>query len=78
MDCDWRCDWCPNLAYFELRRLRWLPKALLQYDRTHPLPPLPYGEVGWDPGAVVSGGALAFYIYAKKRNIGFGAWADIL
>jgi phosphatidylglycerol---prolipoprotein diacylglyceryl transferase len=29
------------------------------------------------PGAV-AGGALAFYLYAWKRNISFGVWADII
>ena len=50
----------------------------VQYYLTHPLDALAIWRGGLGiPGAVI-GGALALYIYCRKRNTSFAMWADIV
>lgn len=48
-----------------------------KYYLTHPFAAIAVWRGGLGIPGAVAGGALAFYIYARKRNISFGAWADI-
>ena len=47
------------------------------YYLTHPLDAIAIWRGGLGIPGAVAGGALAFYLYACKREIGFGLWADI-
>jgi len=47
------------------------------YYLTHPLDAIAIWRGGVGIPGAVAGGALAFYLYARKRGISFGAWADI-
>ena len=47
------------------------------YYLTHPLDALAIWRGGLGIPGAVAGGALAFYLYARKRGLSFGAWADI-
>lgn len=48
------------------------------YYLTHPLHAIAVWRGGLGIPGAVAGGALAFYLYARKRNIRFGVWADII
>lgn len=48
-----------------------------QYYLTHPFAAIAIWRGGLGIPGAVAGGALAFYMYARKRNLNFGAWADI-
>jgi phosphatidylglycerol:prolipoprotein diacylglycerol transferase len=48
------------------------------YYLTHPLKAIAIWEGGLGIPGAVAGGALAFYLYARKRDISFGLWADII
>lgn len=48
-----------------------------QYYLTHPLAAIAIWRGGLGIPGAVAGGALAFYLYAKKRGLKFGLWADI-
>ena len=47
------------------------------YYLTHPLAAIAIWRGGLGIPGAVAGGALAFYIYARKRDLNFGLWADI-
>lgn len=47
------------------------------YYLTHPLDAIAIWKGGLGIPGAIAGGALAFYFYAKKRKLQFGAWADI-
>jgi len=47
------------------------------YYLTHPLDAIAIWRGGVGIPGAVAGGALAFYLYARKHNISFGLWADI-
>lgn len=47
------------------------------YYLTHPLDALAIWRGGLGIPGAVAGGALAFYLYARKRGLLFGTWADI-
>lgn len=47
------------------------------YYLTHPLDAIAIWRGGLGIPGAVAGGALAFYLYARKRDISFGLWADI-
>jgi phosphatidylglycerol---prolipoprotein diacylglyceryl transferase len=47
------------------------------YYLTHPLAALAIWQGGLGIPGAVAGGALAFYLYARKRGLSFGIWADI-
>lgn len=47
------------------------------YYLTHPLAAIAIWRGGLGIPGAVAGGALAFYLYARKRGINFGFWADI-
>ncbi len=47
------------------------------YYLTHPLAAIAIWRGGLGIPGAVAGGALAFYLYAKKRGLKFGQWADI-
>ncbi|MEA3327138.1 MAG: prolipoprotein diacylglyceryl transferase [Chloroflexota bacterium] len=47
------------------------------YYLTHPLDAIAIWRGGVGIPGAVAGGALAFYLYARKRDINFGSWADI-
>jgi len=47
------------------------------YYLTHPLDAIAIWRGGVGIPGAVAGGALAFYLYARKRKISFGLWADI-
>ncbi len=47
------------------------------YYLTHPLDAIAIWRGGVGIPGAVAGGALAFYLYARKRGINFGLWADI-
>ena len=47
------------------------------YYLTHPLDALAIWRGGLGIPGAVAGGALAFYLYARKRGLRFGVWADI-
>jgi len=47
------------------------------YYLTHPLEAIAIWKGGVGIPGAVAGGVLAFYIYAKKRKLDFGAWLDI-
>jgi len=47
------------------------------YYLTHPLDAIAIWRGGLGIPGAVAGGALAFYLYARKREISFGLWADI-
>lgn len=48
-----------------------------QYYLAHPLAAIAIWRGGLGIPGAVAGGALAFYLYAKKRGLKFGLWADI-
>jgi len=48
------------------------------YYLTHPLAAIAIWRGGLGIPGGVAGGALAFYLYARKRDIPFGLWADII
>ncbi len=48
------------------------------YYLTHPLAAIAIWRGGLGIPGGVAGGALAFYLYARKRDISFGLWADII
>lgn len=47
------------------------------YYLTHPLAAIAIWKGGLGIPGAIAGGALAFYLYARKRDIKFGVWADI-
>lgn len=47
------------------------------YYLTHPLAAIAIWRGGLGIPGAVAGGALAFYLYARKRKISFGLWVDI-
>lgn len=47
------------------------------YYLTHPLDAIAIWNGGLGIPGAVAGGALAFYLYARKRKISFGIWVDI-
>ena len=47
------------------------------YYLTHPLAAIAIWRGGLGIPGAVAGGALAFYLYARKRDLSFGLWADI-
>ena len=47
------------------------------YYLTHPLDAVAIWRGGLGIPGAVAGGALAFYIYARKRGLNFGLWSDI-
>jgi phosphatidylglycerol:prolipoprotein diacylglycerol transferase len=47
------------------------------YYLTHPLDAIAIWRGGLGIPGAVAGGALAFYLYARKRKIEFSSWADI-
>lgn len=47
------------------------------YYLTHPLDAIAIWRGGLGIPGAIAGGALAFYIYTKKRKLHFGEWADI-
>lgn len=49
-----------------------------KYYLTHPFAAIAIWRGGLGIPGAVAGGALAFYLYARKRNISFGSWADIV
>ncbi|MDF1519043.1 MAG: prolipoprotein diacylglyceryl transferase [Brevefilum sp.] len=48
-----------------------------QYYLTHPLAAIAIWRGGLGIPGAVAGGALVFYLYAKRRGLKFGLWADI-
>lgn len=48
-----------------------------QYYLTHPLAAIAIWRGGLGIPGAVAGGALAFYLYSRKRGLRFGQWADI-
>jgi phosphatidylglycerol:prolipoprotein diacylglycerol transferase len=48
-----------------------------QYYLTHPLAAIAIWRGGLGIPGAVAGGALVFYLYAKKRGLKFGLWTDI-
>lgn len=48
------------------------------YYLTHPLAALAIWRGGLGIPGAVAGGALAFYLYSRKRGIAFGEWADLI
>ncbi len=48
-----------------------------QYYLTHPLAAIAIWRGGLGIPGAVAGGALAFYLYSKKRGLKFGQWADV-
>jgi phosphatidylglycerol:prolipoprotein diacylglycerol transferase len=58
------------------------PSASSQYTTldylTNPLKALAIWEGGLGIPGAVAGGALAFYLFSRKRKISFGLWADII
>jgi len=48
-----------------------------QYYLTHPLAAIAIWRGGLGIPGAVAGGALAFYLYARKRGLKFGQWADV-
>lgn len=48
-----------------------------QYYLTHPLAAIAIWRGGLGIPGAVAGGALAFYLYSRKRGLKFGLWADI-
>lgn len=47
------------------------------YYLTHPLDAVAIWRGGLGIPGAIAGGALAFYLYARKRDIRFGFWADV-
>lgn len=47
------------------------------YYLTHPLAAIAIWRGGLGIPGAVAGGALAFYLYSRKRGLNFGLWADI-
>jgi len=47
------------------------------YYLTHPLAAIAIWRGGLGIPGAVAGGALAFYLYSRKRGLKFGEWADI-
>jgi len=47
------------------------------YYLTHPLDAIAIWRGGLGIPGAVAGGALAFYLYARKRKVEFGSWVDI-
>jgi len=47
------------------------------YYLTHPLDAIAIWRGGLGIPGAIAGGALAFYLYARKRGLNFGTWADI-
>jgi phosphatidylglycerol:prolipoprotein diacylglycerol transferase len=47
------------------------------YYLTHPLDAVAIWKGGLGIPGAIAGGALAFYLYARKRKLHFGAWADV-
>lgn len=47
------------------------------YYLTHPLAAIAVWKGGLGIPGAVAGGALAFYLYARKRQLHFGGWADV-
>lgn len=48
-----------------------------QYYLTHPLAAIAIWRGGLGIPGAVAGGALAFYLYSRKRGLKFGKWADV-
>jgi len=48
-----------------------------QYYLTHPFAAIAIWRGGLGIPGAVAGGALAFYLYARKKNLNFSVWADI-
>jgi len=48
------------------------------YYLTHPLAAIAIWRGGLGIPGAVAGGALAFFIYSRKKKISFGLWADII
>lgn len=48
------------------------------YYLTHPLAAIAIWRGGLGIPGAVAGGALAFYIYSRKRGLSFGVWADLI
>ncbi len=48
------------------------------YYLTHPLDAIAIWRGGLGIPGAVAGGALAFYLYARKRKISFALWADVI
>ena len=48
-----------------------------QYYLTHPLAAIAIWRGGLGIPGAVAGGALAFYLYSRKRDLNFGQWADV-
>lgn len=48
-----------------------------QYYLTHPLAAIAIWRGGLGIPGAVAGGALAFYLYSRKRGLKFGRWADV-
>lgn len=48
-----------------------------KYYLTHPFAAIAIWRGGLGIPGAVAGGTLAFYLYARKRNISFGNWVDI-
>ena len=48
-----------------------------QYYLTHPLAAIAIWRGGLGIPGAVAGGALAFYLYSRKRGLKFGQWADV-
>ena len=48
------------------------------YYLTHPLAAIAIWRGGLGIPGAVAGGALAFYIYSRKKKVSFGLWADII
>ncbi|MBG0771345.1 MAG: prolipoprotein diacylglyceryl transferase, partial [Anaerolineaceae bacterium] len=47
------------------------------YYLTHPLDAIAIWKGGLGIPGAIAGGALAFYLYARKRKLHFGEWADV-
>jgi phosphatidylglycerol---prolipoprotein diacylglyceryl transferase len=47
------------------------------YYFTHPLDAIAIWRGGLGIPGAIAGGALAFFLYARKRGLNFGTWADI-
>ncbi len=47
------------------------------YYLTHPLDAIAIWKGGLGIPGAIAGGALAFYIYARRRKLHFGEWADV-
>jgi len=48
------------------------------YYLTHPLAAIAIWRGGLGIPGAVAGGALAFFIYSRKRGLSFGVWADLI